>query len=187
MAHTVIYDACVLYPASLRSFLMWIGFHELVHTRWTEQILDECFDNLLDDRPDLDPESLARTRQLMCEAIPDCLVADYEDNIAALKLPDPDDRHVLAAAIEANANAIITFNLSDFPDDKLAEYEIVAIHPDDYVFELLAQHPATILQCLHDEAGIRNNPPCTVRGVAKALGRAGLTRSEPRLLELLSP
>jgi hypothetical protein len=47
---------------------------------------------------------------------PKSLVSGYEARIPQLSLPDTDDRHVLAAAIEAGATVIVTFNLSDFPD-----------------------------------------------------------------------
>lgn len=60
----------------------------------------------------------------MNEAVPDSLVTGYESLIAGLDLPDVDDRHVLAAAIHCNADAIITFNLRDFPAEKLAQYDI---------------------------------------------------------------
>lgn len=60
---------------------------------------------------------LARTRQLMIEAVPDCLVTGYESLIDGLTLPDPDDRHVLAAAIRCDAQVIVTLNLRDSPAD----------------------------------------------------------------------
>ena len=53
-----------------------------------------------------------------------CLISDYEEIIPTLKLPDPDDRHVLAAAIVGQADLIITFNLDDFPPDELEPFGI---------------------------------------------------------------
>lgn len=140
MSKTVIYDACVLYPASLRSFLMWLGVHELVRPRWTERILDECFDNLLENRSDLEPEHLERTRRLMCEAIPDCLVSGFESRIGVLSLPDPDDRHVLAAALEVDADFIATFNLRDFPDERLSAW-CRGHRPRRFCFSVRRQRP----------------------------------------------
>ncbi len=69
----------------------------------------------------------------MDQAVPDCLVTGYEPLIAALSLPDPDDRHVLAAAIVAHAGAIVTFNTSDFPQQLLEPYGLEAQHPDDFL------------------------------------------------------
>lgn len=96
---TVVYDANVLYPSMLRDVLIRLANTGIFQARWTDTILDEVFDNLQTNRPDLDPNRLARTRTLMCEAVDDCLVTGHEDLISALHLPDPDGRHVRAAAI----------------------------------------------------------------------------------------
>lgn len=113
-SYTVIYDANVLYPSVLRDLLIRVAQARLVRARWTDRILDETFRNLVANRPDLDPRALARTRTLMNEAIPDVLVTGYEPLIGILDLPDPDDRHVLAAAIKVGAQMIVTDNLRAF-------------------------------------------------------------------------
>lgn len=113
MAFVVVYDACVLYPAPLRDLLIRLARTGLFRARWTEQILDECFRNLLANRTDLRAEQLNRTRELMVRAVPDCLVTAYEPLIDGLELPDADDRHVLAAAIRSAAQSIVTANLKD--------------------------------------------------------------------------
>lgn len=100
---TVVYDASVLYPAPLRDLLIWVAIKGLVRAKWTDQIQEEWLRNLLEQRPDLDERRLRRTQQLMNRALPDAHVSGYEDLISALELPDPDDRHVLAAAIRAGA------------------------------------------------------------------------------------
>jgi predicted nucleic acid-binding protein len=110
----------VLYPSTLRDLLIRIAQSGMVQAKWTDQILDEVFTSLANRRPDLDPDRLARTRALMCHAVRDCLVVDYEDLVPALELPDPDDRHVLAAAIRSGAPTIVTNNLRDFPPAALA-------------------------------------------------------------------
>ena len=71
MAFVVIYDACVLYPAPLRDLLIRVARVGLVRARWSEEILDECFRSILEDRPDLAPSALVRTRELMNKAVPD--------------------------------------------------------------------------------------------------------------------
>jgi len=109
MAFIVLYDACVLYPAPLRDLLIRVAKTGVVRARWTDAILDECFRNILEQRPDLKPEALKRTRELMTQAVPDCLVTGFETLIDSLTLPDRDDRHVLAAAIRVGAQAIVTF------------------------------------------------------------------------------
>lgn len=116
---TALYDACVLYPAPLRDLLMRLAMTDLFRARWTDQIHDEWIRNVLANRPDLTSEQLDRTRELMNAHVRDCLVTGYESLIDSLVLPDPDDRHVLAAAIRTRASVIVTFNLSDFPEATL--------------------------------------------------------------------
>ena len=112
---TAVYDANILYPAPLRDLFIRLAQAGLVRARWTETIHDEWLRNVLKDNPQLSPERLARTRTLMNEAVRDCLVTGYEELIDSLTLPDPDDRHVLAAAIRAGAGVIVTYNLDGLP------------------------------------------------------------------------
>ena len=119
---TAIYDACVLYPAPLRDFLIRLGLSGRFRARWSTQIHDEWKRNLLLNRPDLTADQLNRTSALMDLAIPDALVTGHEELIAGLTLPDVDDRHVLAAAIRRNARVIVTFNEKDFPAEVLSNY-----------------------------------------------------------------
>jgi len=101
---TVIYDACILYPAPLRDLLMQLALTGLFQARWTDRIHDEWTRNVLKNRPDLTVAQLNRTRAMMNAAVEDALVLEYEYIIPSLELPDTDDRHVLAAAIAAKAN-----------------------------------------------------------------------------------
>ena len=96
---TAVYDACVLYPAPLKDFLMWLALSGLYRARWTQEIHHEWKRNLLKNRSDLTLEQLDRTSQLMDLAIPDACIDGYEDLVSGLTLPDENDRHVLAAAI----------------------------------------------------------------------------------------
>jgi predicted nucleic acid-binding protein len=112
---TAVFDACVLYPAPLRDLLMWLALSGRFRGRWSEQIHDEWKRNLLKNRPDLGLEQLNRTSMLMDLAVPDALVTGHETLIESLALPDPDDRHVLAAAVRCGASVIVTFNEKDFP------------------------------------------------------------------------
>jgi PIN domain len=122
----VIYDACVLYPAPLRDLLVQLATTRIFRVRWTDLIHDEWTRNMLIKRPDLNATKLTRLRVLMNQSIPDSLITDFEYLIPTLELPDLDDRHVLAAAIVAEAKTIVTFNLKDFPAPILAKYGISA-------------------------------------------------------------
>ncbi|MCD2157974.1 PIN domain-containing protein [Rhodococcus cerastii] len=128
MTFAVLYDANVLYPNVLRDVLIRFAQTGLVHARWTDRILDETFRNLGQDRPDIPSVKPDKLRELMNAAVPDCLVTGYEKLISALALPDVDDRHVLAAAIRAGAQVIVTANLRDFPDSELEQFGVEAKH-----------------------------------------------------------
>jgi hypothetical protein len=99
-----VYDACVLYSAPVRDLLVRVALADMVRAHWTNQIHDEWTHNLLVNRPNLSPASIARTRQLLDVHVPNALVTGYEDRIPSLTLPDPEDRHVVAAAIQCKAN-----------------------------------------------------------------------------------
>ncbi len=98
MAFVVIYDACVLFPAPLRDLLIRVARTGVVRAHWSDRIIEECFRAVLRERPDLVPENLTRTKDRMNVALPDANVTGHEPLIDSFTLPDPDDRHVLAAA-----------------------------------------------------------------------------------------
>jgi hypothetical protein len=97
VAFDATYDACVLHPAGLRDLLVRLAMTGMYRAHWSNDILDEMVRSILRRRPDLTSAQLERTRQLMCDAVRDCLTTGYEELIDGLHLPDPDDRHVLAA------------------------------------------------------------------------------------------
>ncbi len=118
----------------------------VVRAKWTDEILDEVFRNILANRPDLTMKQLGRTRELMNCAIRDVRVDGYQPLVSSLELPDPDDRHVLAAAIECGAQCIVTHNLKDFPASQLEPHGVEAIPPDEFVLDLLDLAPGAVLR-----------------------------------------
>ncbi|MFO0927368.1 MAG: PIN domain-containing protein [Gemmataceae bacterium] len=178
---TAIYDANILYPAPLRDLFIRLAQAGLVRARWTEAIHDEWVRNVLKDNSALSPERLSRTRLLMNEAVRDCLVTGYEDLIESLALPDPDDRHVLAAAIRANAEVIVTFNLKDFPAGVLARYGIEAQHPDEFLGSLFDAAPGPVCAAVKRQREGLRNPPMTAEELLATLERQGLVQAVARL------
>jgi hypothetical protein len=98
---TAFYDASVLYPAELRNLLMHLALTGLFRAKWSNAVHEEWIAALLRNRPDLTRQKLERMRVLMDKHAADALVSGYETLIEGLHLPDPKDRHVLAAAIRA--------------------------------------------------------------------------------------
>jgi predicted nucleic acid-binding protein len=181
MAPVAVYDANVLYPSVLRDLLIRLAQAGLVQAKWTETILDETFTHLACNRPDLDPQRLARTRELMCQAVRDCLVTGFESRIEAVTLPDPDDRHVLAAAITAGADLIVTFNLKHFPAADLQEWNLTATSPDEFCLELFHRDPVTGHQVIGQIAEACRNPPLAASDVIDQLEAQGVTRTATEL------
>lgn len=155
----VVLDACVLYPAVLRDLLMRCAVHGLIQARWSEKIHEEWMTAILRERPDLQRHQLERTRRLMDLHAGGCLVTDYEKHIPKLHLPDPNDRHVLAAAVEAGAGAIVTWNVNDFPPAALEPYGIELWTPDDLLEDLAAGDLAPMLCVMREHRASLKNPP----------------------------
>ncbi len=160
--YTVILDACVLYPAPLRSYLLYLAQTGLYRAKWTSQIHDEWIRNAVTNNPGLTTEKLQRTRQAMDKHAPDCLVEGYEPIIDGLELPDPDDRHVVAAALKGQAESIITFNLKDFPNQVLEQFELRAIHPDEFLSDMFELNPSLAILAAQRQRGALRKPPFTV-------------------------
>jgi predicted nucleic acid-binding protein len=186
VAFVAIYDACVLYPAPLRDLLIRLAVKHLFQAKWSDEILDEVFRNILKQRPDLNARKLERTRQLMIEAVPDCLVRGHRALIAGLALPDPDDRHVLAAAIRAGAQVVVTANLSDFPNDALSPFGIESQHPDDFVMNLIDLAANVVRETVEEQAAALRSPSQTVDQLLTKLAEVGLRRSSQRIREFSS-
>jgi predicted nucleic acid-binding protein len=182
MAFIVIYDANVLYPNTLRDLLIRIAQQpHLVQAKWTSEILDEMSRALRKNRPDTTAEKTTRLCQLMNDAVRDCLVTGYQPLIEGLDLPDPDDRHVLAAAIKANAQLIVTRNRKDFPVKTLAQWEIGPKSPDDFVRDVMDFDSQAVWACVQQIVDSRKKRPVTIDDVLGELQRDGLVAASAAL------
>lgn len=123
---------------------MQLALTDLFRAKWSNAIHDEWIRSLLEVRTDLKREQLERTRDLMNAHVRDALVGGFEKLIPSLELPDPDDRHVLAAAIRGRCDVIVTYNLADFPAGILSEYDVEVQHPDEFIGHLSNLRPETI-------------------------------------------
>ncbi len=182
---TALFDANVLYPSELRNFLMHLALTGLFRAKWTAEIHEEWIAALLEKRPDLSREKLERTRELMDKHAIDALVTGDEDMIPSLQLPDPNDRHVLAAAIRARADVIVTVNLRDFPSKALAPLAIEAQHPDEFVQHLLDLSPGLVVKAAQDHRQSLRNPAMSVDTYLTTLERQGLTQTVSMLREYM--
>lgn len=180
---TVLFDACILYPAPLCSFLMYLAVTDLFHARWTNDIHEEWMRNVVHNRADIGRSQVERIRDLMNGHVRDCLVTGYEPLIGGLTLPDPDDRHVLAAAIRCGAETIVTFNLKDFPENTLKTFGIEAQHPDNFLTSLIDFAPNVVCAAAKRQRCSLKNPPFGVEAYLASLERQGLVQTVSNLRE----
>lgn len=174
---TALLDANVLYPAGLRDFLLRLAEEYLYRPLWSATIHEEWISSLLADRPDLTAGRLERTRAIMDEHFPEAIVTGYNALIAGLDLPDPRDRHVLAAAVRGRADVIVTRNLRDFPADRLAPHGLEARHPDDFIVSLFEFQPGAVLAAARGHRAALKNPSRSSDEHLHALEGLGLTRT----------
>lgn len=172
---TAFLDANVLFPATTRSVLLELARKKAFRLLWSEQVHEEWMRNLAARFPHIPPEKITRMRALMEGYVDDAVVSGFEPLMATLTLPDPDDRHVLAAAIHGGANIIVTSNRRDFPDTVLAGHGMTAMTPDDFALHLLSLDRETVLEALEADRADMHNPPLTADAYLDALARSGLS------------
>jgi hypothetical protein len=160
---------------------MWLALSGAFRARWSDQIHLEWKSNLLKNRPDLKSEQLDRTIQMMNDAIHDSIVTGYETLIENLTLPDPDDRHVLAAAIRCGASVIVTFNEVDFPESALAPFGIEAQHPDQFAEYLFDLDPAAVVAAAQRQRSKLKAPTMDVDRFLDNLLKQGLVQTAKSL------
>ena len=126
-------DACVLYPTVIRNLLISVSGEQKWDLIWTEQIFEEW--RRASNKINLEAKAQTEAEiAILKSKYPKSMVNDYEKQIPKLYLPDKNDIHVLAAAIEGKASSIVTLNLRDFPNNELKKYGIRGVHPDELLY-----------------------------------------------------
>jgi predicted nucleic acid-binding protein len=172
--YAALLDACVLVPSALCDTLLRLDEHRLFRPMWSAQILAEVEDAVLRVRPDLPASRIAARLHAMDGAFEDASIKASGALTAGLDLPDPDDRHVLAAAIAGGAQSLVTFNLKDFPVSALAGRGIEAVHPDRFLLDQLDLMPGEVITARHEQVDALRNPPLDIADLLNALTAAGV-------------
>ncbi len=180
---TVVLDANVLYGARLRSLFVTLARAGMFRARWTEDIHREWMSRLRKNRPDIDPRKIEATRKMMDDAVPDGLVKGY-GGVRINDLPDPHDRHVVAAAVLTRAAMIVTFNLKDFPAEVLSPLRLEARHPDDFLLDQYGLSSAEFLKAVRRDKAHYLNPPLDTDSYLSSLGKAGVPKTVDRLRDV---
>ncbi len=171
MRFSVVLDTNVLYGATLRDTLLRLAEAGLYRPRWSRHILDEVRRVVGTAVGDL--AAVERVLAAMTGAFDDAMVEGYEHLVDAMESPDPDDRHVLAAAVRAGASGIVTANTADFPQAFARSHDLLIIHPDEFLLDLLDMAPVTVLRALEQQSADYTKPARTVPEILDALGRSG--------------
>lgn len=174
----------MLYPAYLCDTLLRLAEAAAYRPLWSADVLAELRRNLIDRA--IPPERVDRRLTHMTRSFPDALVTGYESLIDGMT-NHPKDRPVLAASVRANAEVIVTFNLSDFPEPALKPYDIAAIHPDEFLLDQLDLYPGVTVDVLRHQAASYRRVPNTVPDILVLLERTGVPRFAAEVRRHLSP
>lgn len=175
MTRKVVLDANVLYSARLRDLFMELAVAGFIDIFWTKRIEEEWIVAVLRERPGLSRQ-LRRTAAAMRRALPDARVEVEDDDKPVATLPDPDDVHILAAALASDADAIVTFNVNDFPTSVLGPLEIEVLTPDQQLLRLAATDPEGVVGAAATVRARLRAPPVAASAYAASFARTGCPR-----------
>lgn len=181
MSFIVVYDANVLYPSTLRDLLIRIAQAGLVGAKWTDDILDEVFDKPAGQPARPEPGGLRPHPRADGASRPRLPGRRLPAARRRIQLPDPKDRHVLAAAIKSRAQVIVTTNLKDFPAHRLEGWNVEAKHPDEFVLDQIDLDRQAVYGAVQRIADAWRHPPGTILDVLDRLERDGLVESAAAL------
>lgn len=183
--YTALLDACVLHPMAMADALMSLASAGLYAAKWSRAIESEWIASLEERRPDLKGR-LEYRRDQMREAVLDWEVEEraWQSLASGLKLPDPGDIHVLAAALAGHADCIVTVNLRDFPADVVGPLGLEIIHPDPFIVAQWDLDSVVAVAAFKRMRARWKKPEATAEDFAAALERGGLPATAQRLREV---
>ena len=183
MSFPALLDTCVLYPLHLCDTLLRLAEAETFRPLWSEDILVELERNLVEVANLADRQVRHRVNE-MRRSFPDAVVTGHRDLESAMTC-DPKDRHVLAAAVRADVEVLVTANLRDFPPASVEPYDLTVLHPDDFLLDQLDLYPERTPIAVTRQAAAKNRPPMTVGGLLDALARCGVPEFAAKTKQLL--
>ncbi|PXX64000.1 putative nucleic acid-binding protein [Nocardia tenerifensis] len=170
----VFLDTCVLYPAHLRDTLLRLAEADLVQPLWSAEVLAELRRNLcLRHAGDESAGKVDRLISTLNGFFADAMVEGYEELVERME-NHPKDRHVLAAALQGNADVLLTFNLKDFAVRPIGEGFPELCHPDAFLLDVLDLAPGEVLRLLYKQVAEHKRPPKRIQGLLDVLDRSGV-------------
>ncbi|HET9689878.1 MAG TPA: PIN domain-containing protein [Acidimicrobiales bacterium] len=172
--YTAVLDTCVLVPVILADTLLRLAEDGLFRPLWSSRIIGEAADAIARVHPGEPATRVAARLEAMNGAFEDALVVGWETVEDTITLPDPDDRHVVAAAVVGRADAIVTANVNDFPAAVVDPLGIEIIHPDAFLLDQLDLAPRRVVDVIRRQAAATRRPALTDDDVIARLARAGV-------------
>lgn len=180
---TAVLDTNIIFPIVIRDLLFWFAFYELYTPKWSKNIFDE-WERVMIERG-VGKEMAKKQVNRANLAFPDAMVMGYEELMVKLNLPDENDKHVLAAAIKANADIIITNNIKDFPQQYIASFGLNVINADDFLTEIIDLNHDLALKAFKEMVSHKKKPEMNEFQVLKMLENNGLINTADYLKSLI--
>lgn len=151
--------------------------------KWSSKLQEE-FSAIFDKKKlGISAEKIESQVRMMNKACPDALVMKYESLIESIKLPDENDRHIVAAAIKCNANVIVTYNLKDFPNEYLKSIGLFAVDPDSFIADMIDLSPEKCCDAFREMVLSKKKPPYDEPQYLEVLKRNGLIQTAEELVK----
>lgn len=179
MSFAAFFDTNVLYGARLNDLILWLADGGAFRPLWSADVMEELRRNLLDNGEH--PELVAKRLAAMTTYFPDAIVDGYKNLIDGMSC-HPKDRHVLAAAVRANAQVLVTFDIKDFPAKSTKDYEVEVVHPDDFLLDQLDLYPGMTIATLDQLVATYDSPAMTIDELLQSLARAGVPKFAQEVL-----
>jgi predicted nucleic acid-binding protein len=173
---TALLDACTVVPIVRADTLLRIAEREMYCPKWSDRIIEEARRAIEKIHPGISTEKIAKRFNDMNKVFDEALVNGWESLVPTIELPDPDDRHVVAAAILGGAQLIITDNIKDFPADALEPFGIEAVTADDFLLDQLDLNRRIVLNVIEEQAKFTSNPHLEPQDLIARLEQAGVPR-----------
>lgn len=184
---SVFLDANVIYSITLTDVLLTLAEHDLFLPLWSPNVLQEAQEAASRTLPDAAQQAFRKRPIMMDRAFPESSIHVEESEWSQFDLPDPDDRHVLAAAAQGQADALATRNIKDFPQKLLDSFSIQVITPDDLLCVLLRRNPEATASAIRELIDSRHRPPINIPDFAKRLERSGATQFAAAIAHMRQP
>lgn len=184
---SVFLDANVIYSITLTDVLLTLAEHDLFLPLWSPNVLQEAQEAASRTLPDAAQQAFRKRLKMIDQAFPESSIHVEESEWSQFDLPDPDDRHVLAAAAQGQADALATRNIKDFPQKLLDSFSIQVITPDDLLCVLLRRNPEATASAIRELIDSRHRPPINIPDFAKRLERSGATQFAAAIAHIRQP